>query len=175
MGDDVQLPPVCDTPVYIDHSRSAPSNYGQLVWTSFDSAIELTQIVRQTASEEQLRDVLISMRRYTTTPQQVRCLQKFQWHNLRISHGPELLRRMDEQGLYIFLTHSLEWERNKAKLLECNREPDHPVARIKAVNNGRHTQKADSNKAGGLLPLLFLCHGSKVMLTINLKAASMEQ
>ena len=28
MGDDVQLPPVCDTPVYIDHSRSAPSNHG---------------------------------------------------------------------------------------------------------------------------------------------------
>ena len=24
MGDDVQLPTVCDTPVYIDHSRSAP-------------------------------------------------------------------------------------------------------------------------------------------------------
>ena len=52
MGDDVQLPPVCDTPVYIDHSRSAPSNHGRLVWTSFDSALELTQIVRQTESEE---------------------------------------------------------------------------------------------------------------------------
>lgn len=25
MGDDVQLPPVCDTPVYIEHCRSAPS------------------------------------------------------------------------------------------------------------------------------------------------------
>ena len=65
MGDDVQLPPVCDTrPVYIDHSRSAPSNHGRLVWTSFESALELTQIVRQTESEEQLRDVLISMRTY---------------------------------------------------------------------------------------------------------------
>ena len=100
MGDDVQLPPVCDTPVYIDHSRSAPSNHGRLVWTSFDSAVELTQIVRQTESEQQLRDVLMSMRTYTTTPQQVHWLQKFQWHNLRISHGPELLHRMDEQGHY---------------------------------------------------------------------------
>ena len=64
----------------------------------------------------------------------------------------------------------MEWERNKAKLLECNREPDYPVARIKAVNNGRHAQKADSNKAGGLLPPLYLCRESKVMLMVNLKA-----
>ena len=170
MGDDVQLPPVCDTPVYIQHSRSAPSNHGRLVWTSFDSAVELTEIVRQTESEQQLRDVLMSMRTYTTTPQQVRWLQKFQWHNLRISHGTDLLRRMDEQGLYVFPTHRLEWERNKAKLLECNRQPNHPVAKIKSVDNGRHAQKADSNKAGGLLPLLYLCRDSKVMLTVNLKA-----
>ena len=146
MGDDVQLLPVCDTPVYIDHSRSAPSNHGRLVWTSFDSAVELTQIVRQTESEEQLRDVLTSMRTYTTTPQQVRWLQKFQWHNLRISHGQQLLRRMDEQGLYVFPTHRLEWERNKAKLLECNREPDHPVARIKAVDNGRHAHRLTATR-----------------------------
>ena len=86
LADDVQLPPVCDTPVYIGHSRSAPFNHGRLVWTSFDSALELTQIVRQTESEEQLRDVFMSMRTYTT-PQQVRWLRKFQWHNLRISHG----------------------------------------------------------------------------------------
>ena len=171
MGDDVQLPPVCYTPMNINHSRSAPSNHGRLVWTSFDSALEQTQIVRQTESEEQLTDVLMSMRTYTTTPQQVLWLQKCQWHNLRISHGQELFRRMDEQGLYVFQTHRLEWERNKAKLLECNREPNHAVAKIKAVDNGRHAQKTDSNKAGSLLPLLYLYRESEVMLTVNLKTA----
>ena len=30
--------------------------------------------------------------------------------------------------------------------------------------------KADSNKAGGLLSLLYLCRDSKVMLVVNLKA-----
>ena len=73
---------------------------------------------------------------YTTTPQQIHWLQQFQWHNLRMSHGPELLARMDEQGLYVFPTHRLEWQRNKTKLLECNRQPNHPVAKIKAVHNG---------------------------------------
>ncbi|CAH3141297.1 unnamed protein product [Porites lobata] len=148
MGDDVQLPPVCDTPVYISDCRSAPSNHGHLVWTMFDSAVELTQIIRQNESEQQLRDVLMSLRNYTTTPQQIHWLQQFQWHNLRTSHGPELLARMDEQGLYVFPTHRLEWQRNKTKLLECNRQPNHPVAKIKAVHNGRHAVKADSNKAG---------------------------
>ena len=170
MGDDVQLPPVCDTPVYIQHSRSAPSNHGRLVWTTFDSAVELTKIVRQAESERQFREVLMSLRTYTTTPEQISWLQEFQWHNLRVSHGPDLLARMDEQGLYVFPTHRLEWERNKAKILECNRQPDHPVAKVKAIDNGRHSQKADSNKAGGLLPLLYLCRGSKVMLVVNLKA-----
>ena len=86
-----------------------------------------------------------------------------------MSHGPELLARMDEQGLYVFPTHHLEWRRNKTKLLECNRQRNHPVAKIKAVDNGRHAVKADSNKAGGLLPLLYLCRDSKVMLVVNLK------
>ena len=77
---------------------------------------------------------------------------------------------MLEQGLYVFPTHCLEWQRNKTKLLECNRQPNHPVAKIKAVHNGRHAVKADSNRAGGLLPLLYLSRDSKVMLVVNLKA-----
>ena len=71
----------------------------------------------------------------------------------RAVHGSELLGRMDEQGLYVFPTHHLEWDCNKTKLPECNRQPSHPVAKIKATDNGRHAQKADSNKAGGLLPI----------------------
>ncbi|CAH3025178.1 unnamed protein product, partial [Porites evermanni] len=170
MGDDVQLPPVCDTPVYISDCRSAPSNLGCLVWTMFDSAVELTQIIRQNESEQLLRDVLMSLRNYTTTPQQIHWLQQFQWHNLCMSRGPELLARMDEQGLYVFPTRHLQWQLNKTKLLECNRQSNHPVAKIKAVDNGRHAVKADSNKAGGLLLLLYLCRDSKVMLVVNLKA-----
>ena len=108
MRDDIQLPPVCDTPVYISDCRSAPSNHGRWVWTMFDSAVELTQIIRQSESEQQLRDVLVSLRNYTTTPQQIHWLQQFQWHNLCMSHEPELLARMDEQGLYVFPTHRLE-------------------------------------------------------------------
>lgn len=77
---------------------------------------------------------------------------------------------MNEQGLYVFPTHRLERKRNKTKLFQCNTQPNHPVAKLKAIDNGRHAQKADINKAGGLIPLLYLCRDSKVMLVVNLKA-----
>ena len=64
----------------------------------------------------------------------------------------------------------IEWKRNKTKLLQCNTQPNHPVAKLKAIDNGRHAQKADINKAGGLIPLLYLCRDGKVMLVVNLKA-----
>ena len=119
MGDDVQLPPVCDTPVYISDCRSAPSNHARLVWTMFASAVELTQIIWHYESEQQLRDVLMSLRNYTTTPQQIHWLQQFQWHNLCMSCGPELLVRRDEQGLYVFPMHRLEWQRNTSVKQSC--------------------------------------------------------
>ena len=84
MEDDVQLPPVCDTPVYISDCRSAPSNHGRLVWTMFDSAVELTQIIRQSESEQQLRGVLMSLRNYTTTPQQIHWLQPVSYTHLTL-------------------------------------------------------------------------------------------
>jgi len=46
----------------------------------------------------------------------------------------------------------------------------HPIEKIKAINNGCHAQSADSNKTGGLLPRVYLCHDRKVMLVANLKA-----
>ena len=41
----------------------------------------------------------------------------------RVSHGPELSASMDEQGLYVFPTHRLKREQNKARLLQCNTQP----------------------------------------------------
>ena len=110
------------------------------------------------------------MRTYSTIHQQINWLQQFQWHNIWVSHGPELLTRRDEQGLYVFPTHCLEWDWNKAKLLQFNTQQNYPVAKLKAADNGRHAQKADSNKARGLIPLLYLCRDRKVMWVVNLKA-----
>ncbi|EDO33521.1 predicted protein [Nematostella vectensis] len=131
------------TPTYIPDSRNAPSNHGRLVWTMFDSAAELTQTIRQAESERQLRDADVTA-------------------NIHNHYRAEWMKKV--------FSSFLQWGRNKTKILECNSLPGHPVAKIKAENHGHHAQKADSNKAGSLLPRLCLYRDSKVMLVANLKA-----
>jgi hypothetical protein len=52
------------------------------------------------------------------------------------------------------------------ELLEANQE--NPVANIRAVGKGFHAKSMTSDKAGGLLPVVYICKGAKVMLTANL-------
>ena len=62
LGDDVQLPPVCDTPVYVHKSKIPAGIHGALVWQSFDQAIELKTIIRQSKDQQRLKEVLWSLR-----------------------------------------------------------------------------------------------------------------
>ena len=78
LGDDVQLPPVCDSPVYVCNSKNQAALHGSIVWKSFNTAIQLVQIVRQLDTEIQFKSVLQSLRDYTTTPEQAQWLQQFQ-------------------------------------------------------------------------------------------------
>jgi hypothetical protein len=47
-----------------------------------------------------------------------------------------------------------EWNHNKRKLLEANEE--NPVANITAVEKGFHAKSMTSDKAGGLLPVVYI-------------------
>ena len=166
LGDDVQLPPVCDFPVYKCDSLSPAAMHGCLVWQEFDTAVTLTTIVRQNESQAMLREVLLNMREYKTTEVQAKWLQQFQWDNLRKSHGTTLLQRMNSDSLFVFPTHEEEWKHNKTKLLEMNE--NNPIALIKAKGSGSHSHTSGSDKAGGLVKTLYLCRGAKVRLTSNL-------
>ena len=50
--------------------------------------------------------------------------------------------------------------------MEANEE--NPVAKITAVGKRFHAQSMTSDKAGGLLPVVYICKGAKVMLTANM-------
>ena len=165
-GDDVQLPPVCDFPVYKCESRSPAAIHGSLVWQEFNTAVTLTTMVRQNESQAMLRDVLLGMREYKTTREQALWLQQFQWDNLRISLGVDLLSRMNSDGLFVFPSHADEWNHNKIKLLEMNET--FPIALIKAEGTGTHSKSESGDKAGGLVKTLYLCRGAKVMLSTNI-------
>lgn len=73
---------------------------------------------------------------------------------------------MSDRGLFVFPTHDEEWSHNKSKLLEVNNL--FPVAKITDVGKCSHSKSGESEKAGGLPNTLYICKGSKVMLSVNL-------
>ena len=166
LGDDVQLPPVCDSPVFSSVVKSQASIHGSLTWKEFDRVVELKTIIRQDSDQERLKNVLLSLREYKTTRDDCTWLQSFQWNNLKLSHGTNLLKDMSDNGLFVFPTHRAEHKHNMEKLIAHN--VNAPVAKVAATNNGPHAKKATHDKAGGLLHTLHLCVGAKVMLTCNL-------
>ena len=166
LGDDVQLPPVCDSPVYNCQLQNPAAMHGVLVWKEFTTAVTLTDIVRQDESQTQLRTALMAMREYKTTKEQAVWLQRFQWANLRLSYGKDFLSRIYSEGLFVFPNHSDEWNHNKKKLIDLN--TTQPIAKICSISRGAHAKSSSSDKASGLVRTLYLCKGAKVMLTTNL-------
>lgn len=81
-------------------------------------------------------------------------------------YGDEFLKVMSDRGFFVFPTHDEEWSHNKSKLLEVNKL--FPVAKLTSVGKGSHSKSGESEKAGGLLNTLYICKGSKVMLSVNL-------
>ena len=167
LGDDIQLPPVLDFPVYLVSENPKPAAMrGSLVFMEFTEVIELVEIVRQDASEAEFRAVLGAMRTYSSTEEHTAWLQKFQWSNLLSRYGPEAMKSFEDNALYAFPTHEAEWEHNKSKLLEINTR--HPIAKIKALCQGRHAQSSSADSSGGLVRTLYLCKEARVSLVYNM-------
>ena len=120
LGDDVQLSPVLDSPVYSSSCKLLAALHGVLVWKNFKYSVNLKTNLRQGNKEQELKDVLLVIREYKITPVQAKWLQKFQWQNLRSSYGQVLLNDMSEKGLFVFPTDQQVWDHNKIKLLKVN-------------------------------------------------------
>ncbi|CAC5381911.1 PIF1 [Mytilus coruscus] len=166
-GDKVLLlPPVLDSPVFNSTSKIPASLHGVLVWNEFNCAVNLQNIVRQGINEQQLKNVLLAWREYKSTSEHAHLLQKFQWHNLKHSHGECLLKRMSANGLFVFPTHQEVVTHNKLKSIEVNAQ--FPIARVNAVSSGFHSKSSESNRPGGLQQTLYLCKSAKVMLSVNI-------
>ena len=118
LGDDVQLPPVLDYPVYKNKGKYPAALHGELVWQEFKTVVNLKTMVRQGEEEHQLRDVLTALCESKLTPYQAKWLQNFQHHNLKTKYGSELLQRMHSNALFVFPSHEGEWQHNKTKLYQ---------------------------------------------------------
>ena len=169
LGDDIQLPPVCDTPVYVGSQKTPSAMHGFLVWKQFKHAVELKTVVRQNMEQSDLKSVLSSLRQYDATSEQSKWLQQFQWENLKSRYGQSSMEEMAEHALHVFPTHAAESQHNHTELRKANLK--HPVAQMKAINKGPHAKSATSDQASGLSTTVFLCRGAKVMLTSNLSVS----
>ena len=172
-GDEVQLPPVCDTPLYMQPvstrktDRESPAKlHGTLVWQEFEEVCVLRSSVRQANDKSNLNEALLSMREYQTTAKQATWWRLFQWHDLIKKYGGNKMEEMRNNSVFVFPTHDLEWAHNKHRLQMANEHE--PVAKIVAMGTGRHAQTASSDKAQGLHRVIYLCKGAKVSLTSNL-------
>ena len=69
-GDDVQFPPIVDSPVYDCKMQSPAALHGALIWQEFSAAVTLHKFIRQNEEELQFKAVLTSVRNYTVSPEQ---------------------------------------------------------------------------------------------------------
>ena len=165
-GDDIQLPPVCDSPVYKCNSTRPASMRGGTLWGSFKTVVTLRQTMRQDHSEVELKNVLHRLRSYSATRDDALWLQSFQWQNLTRKYGDAVLKSMSDNGLFAFPTHKEEWEHNKSKLLQAN--TSFPIAKISADSQGQHAKSSSAAGSGGLIRLLYVCKTARVNLTVNI-------
>jgi hypothetical protein len=83
LGNDVQLPPVLDCPVYKCTAKSQASMHGSLVWKEFNAAVLLSTVIRQGEDQTQFKNVLSSLREYKLSSDQAKWLQNYQWDDLK--------------------------------------------------------------------------------------------
>ena len=159
-GDFGQLPPVMDLPLYTVVSRSLLSDLGRSAYQLFDKAIVLDQILRQCGEEEDqmlFRDILIRLRNAELTITDWQCLME---------QTPARVTNLSPftSALHLYPTVEAVVQHNLAKL----RANGHPIATINAVHSGPNASKASADDAAGLMPLICIAHGARVMLTSNL-------
>ena len=159
-GDFGQLPPVMDLPLYTTLPSSTLSDIGSYTYQSFNSAVVLDQVIRQSGkdpSQIAFRDILLRLRNCQVT--------ESDWRHLMTRTPARASNSSNfDDALHLFPTVEAVVEYNIKKLHACGQ----PVATIKAVHTGANASKASVDDAGGLHPVVCLARGARVMLSSNL-------
>ena len=159
-GDFGQLPPVMDLPLYTASNSSTISDIGFSCYQTFDRAIILDQVIRQSgndSSQVTFREILSRLRNCQVTESDWRYLMTRTPANVSNSC-------IFDNALHLFPTVDAVAEYNINKLHACGQ----PIAVIKAVHTGANASKASADDAGGLYPVVCLAKGARVMLSSNL-------
>ena len=148
-----QLPPVMDLPLY------TLSDLGSAAYQSFDHAVILNQVMRQSGEDPDqvlFRDILLRLRDGRVTEDLKRLMKQ----------TPAQVEDLTP------FNNALRLHPTVVAVVECNVTSLHasgqPIATIKAIHTGPNASKASSDDASGLEPVICMAHGARVMLTSNL-------
>ncbi|KAI3838233.1 hypothetical protein MKX03_025941 [Papaver bracteatum] len=160
VGDMRQLPPVFDTPLYVQGGKSTLQLYGSISYSLFDSCVRLEEVFRQSGDEElAFRDALLRLSDGKSTLTDWELFSARDYSLLTIEEQNKF-----KHALRLFPTKSGASRYNHERLKELG----NPVARIISKNNCETAKIAKSDKAKGLQEILLLSKGSRVMLRKNL-------
>ena len=103
-GDNVQLPPVCDSPPYhCNPSKAKPAAIrGFNIWKLSNNVVTLKQVMRQDNSEVDLKGTLQRLRTYSAIKNDAKWLQKFQWHELQKKYTKVEMEHMSDNALFVY-------------------------------------------------------------------------
>lgn len=149
-----------DLPLYSSDTRSALSDLGRTAYQSFSKSVVLTQVMRQAGQDPEqvrFREILLRLRDAQVTIDD--------WQHL-MTRSLACITNMEpyKDALHLFPTTDTVAKYNVTKLHQNSQ----PIAKINAVHKGHNANKASSDDAGGLEPVIHLAHDARVMLISNL-------
>lgn len=159
-GDLNQLQPVGDIPLY---GTPKPSNVlaiqGHIVYRHINKTFILSRIMRQVGDDQkQFRECLTRVARGEITEADYQLLAT------RFTVNNQNMVIQSRDVLRLISTNAEIEDFNLEKLRNLNK----PVVRIQAVHNDPRAALVACDEARGLVPLLYLCEGAKVILRQNL-------
>ena len=140
-----------DLPLYTSVSRSSISDLGRSAYQTFDKAVVLTQVMRQSGQDQEqvrFREILLRLRDASVT--------KDDWETTR--EGQIANKDNFSQALHLLPTVDAVAAYNLDKL----RHNGQPVAETKAIHSGPRASTAASDDAGGLDPVVHIAQGANI-------------
>ncbi|KAL5717816.1 DNA helicase [Ranunculus cassubicifolius] len=159
VGDMRQLPPVCDSSLYLDHGSHMLQEGGK-AYASFNKCIRLSHIFRQSGDDQAtFRAALVRLSNGTSTF----CdWELFKTRDLSLLRAEEANKF--SLALRLFPTRDSATDYNLSRLIELGK----PCAQIRSKDNCETASRADAEEAKGLEKVLYLSVGARVMLRTNL-------
>lgn len=166
-----------DTSLLNDEKRNANSDYGRMIFTLFDDVVILRTVVRQDATEQNLRRIIHSMRHGDpASDYDFEFIKSRRLPNL--PYAERALFTLPNRGtLYCSPTWDGALARNREilGLLNVGYEdpsgdsvPPMPVYKVQAVNSGRHARSRGSELFCSLPPSAWVARGLQLRITANL-------